>query len=525
MLEREKAETDDARAKKEQLYFENLKAPKQGQIVKGKIISVTKKDIVVDIGFKSEGVISLDEFPDRKDLKVGDEVEVLIEKLENDEGMVVLSRGKAEKIIGWERIINNYKEGDIITGRGLRKIKGGLMVNIGVEAFLPASQSTLRPPIDLDGLIGKDLDYKIIKINKSRKNIVVSRREVLQEKIEHRKQELLNKLQKGQLIKGKVKNITDFGAFINLGGIDGLLHITDISWGRISHPSEVLAVGDEIEVVVLNFDKDNMKISLGLKQKEPNPWEDVDKKYIVGSKVKGKVVNIVPYGTFIELEKGVEALVHISDLSWTKRINHPSEVLAMGDMVEAVVMSTNKQQRKISLGIKQVEPNPWLEVVTRYPVGSKIKGKVKNLTDYGAFVELDENIDGLIHISDMSWTRKINHPSEILKKGDKIETMVLSVDEENMKIALGLKQLKDDPWTSLVKRYPVNKEIVGTITKITNFGLFVEIDKELEGLVHISEIPQQIKPPLDEKYKVGEKVKVKVIKVDNEQRKIGLTLK
>lgn len=529
MLDNRKTKKEDVDAKEEidksQIYYETVKIVKQGQIVKGKIINITKKEVIVDIAFKSEGIILLDEFPNRETLGVGDEIEVLIEKLEDDHGMVVLSRNKAEKVMGWERIINNYKEGDIITGRGTRKVKGGLMVNIGIEAFLPASQSTLKPPIDLNSLTEKDLDYKIIKINKPRRNIVVSRKEALAEEIKHKRQDLINSLQKGQLIKGKVKNITDFGAFINLGGIDGLLHITDMSWGRVSHPSEILAVGDEVEVMVLDFNRDNMKISLGLKQKEPNPWEDIDKKYPVGSKVKGKVVNIVPYGAFIELEKGVEALVHISELSWTKRVNHPSEVLAIGDTVEAVVLSTDKQQQKISLGIKQIEPNPWLEVVIKYPVGSKVKGKVKNLTDYGAFVELDENIDGLIHISDMAWTKKINHPSEVLKKGEKVEAVVLSVDQENMKIALGLKQLSPDPWPELVKKYPVNTEVEGTVTKITIFGLFIEIDEALEGLVHISEIPKEIKPPLDEKYKVGDKLKVKVIKVDNEQRKIGLSLK
>ncbi|MFH0731943.1 MAG: 30S ribosomal protein S1 [Candidatus Omnitrophota bacterium] len=508
-----------------QLYSETFKTLKQGQITMGKIVSITSKEVVIDIGFKSEGVIALSEFPDKEKLKVGDEIRVFIEKLEDDHGMVVLSKNKADKIIGWDNVINNYKEGDIITGKGTYKVKGGLIVNIGVDAFLPASQSTLRPPIDLNTLIGKELEYKIIKINKSRKNIVVSRKEVLQEEVEHKKQDLLNKLEKGQLVKGRVKNITDFGAFVNLGGVDGLLHITDMSWGRVSHPSEVLAVGDDVEVMVLNFDKTNMKISLGLKQKEANPWEEVDKKYPVGSKVKGKVVNIVPYGAFIELERGVEALVHISELSWTKRINHPTEVLAIGDTVEAVVLSIDKQQQKVSLGIKQIEPNPWLEVITKYPAGSKVKGKIKNLTDYGAFVELDENIDGLIHISDMSWTRKINHPSELLKKGEKVEALILSVDQENMKIALGLKQLKDDPWSELVKKYPLGSEIEGTVTKITNFGLFVEIDKELEGLVHISEIADGAKQPLDTKYKVADKITVSVIKIDNEQRKVGLSLK
>ncbi|MBN1913423.1 MAG: 30S ribosomal protein S1 [Candidatus Omnitrophica bacterium] len=508
-----------------QMYAMTMKTLKPGEITKGKIIHISSKEMVIDIGFKSEGIIPLNEFPEKDTLKIGDEIDVLIEKLEDDNGMVVISRNKAEKIMGWEKIMNNYKEGDIISGRATRKVKGGLMVNVGIEAFLPASQSTLKPPIDLNSLIGKDLDYKIVKINKARRNIIVSRKEVLQVEVEQRRCELLDKLQRGELVKGKVKNITDFGAFISLGGIDGLLHITDMSWGRISHPSEVLAVGDEVEVVVLDFNKDSMKISLGLKQKQANPWEDIDRKYPIGSKVKGKIVNIVPYGAFIELEKGIEGLVHISELSWTKRINHPTEVLAIGDMVEAIVLSMDKQQQKISLGIKQIEPNPWLEVITKYPTGSKVKGKVKNLTDYGAFIELDDNIDGLIHISDMSWTKKMNHPSEVLKKGEKIEAVVLSVDQENMKLALGLKQLREDPWPELIKEYSIGRELEGAITKITNFGLFVEIAKDLEGLVHISEMPEDVKPPLEDRFKVGDKVSVRVIKVDGEQRKIGLSLK
>jgi small subunit ribosomal protein S1 len=439
--------------------------------------------------------------------------------------MVVLSKKKAERIAGWKNIIDNYNEGDVIKGRATKKVKGGLMVNIGVDAFLPASQSTLKPPIDLNSLLGKELDYKIIKINKPRKNIVVSRKEVLAAEREEEKQKLMDELEVGQLRKGMVKNITDFGAFINLGGTDGLLHITDMSWGRISHPSEILAVGDEIEVKVLDFDKDSMKVSLGLKQKTANPWEEVASKYPIGSKVKGKVVNIVAYGAFVELEKGIEGLIHISEMSWTKRINHPSEVLAIGDTVEAVVLSMDTDSQKISLGLKQLEANPWLDAPVKYPVGSTIKGKVKNLTDYGAFVELDENIDGLIHISDISWTRKLSHPSEVLKKGQKVETTVLSVDQENMKIALGLKQLQDDPWPAYIEKYKIDSTVEGTVTKITNFGIFVEFDKDLEGLIHSSELSDEQAGNLEEKYKVGDKIKAKIIKIDNESRKIGLSTK
>ncbi|MFC1807656.1 30S ribosomal protein S1 [Candidatus Omnitrophota bacterium] len=509
----------------EEIYFQTMKELKEGEIIKGKIISISNRDVVIDIGYKSEGLIPLEEFNSPDDIKVGDEIDVLLESKEDDSGMVVLSKKKAEKIVGWETIVNNNNEGDTIKGRGIRKVKGGLMVNIGVEAFLPASQSTLRGPIDLNSLLGKELDYKIIKINKPRKNIVVSRKELLAAEREEQRQKLLGGLAKEEVRKGVVKNITDFGAFINLGGIDGLLHITDMSWGRISHPSEILAVGDEIEVMVLDFDVNSTKVSLGLKQKTPNPWEEVESKYPIGSKIKGKVVNIVPYGAFVELEKGVEGLVHISEISWTKRINHPSEVLAIGDTVETIVLSIDKNSQKISLGLKQLEANPWLDAPVKYPVGTKVKGKIKNLTDYGAFVELDENIDGLIHVSDISWTRKISYPSEVLKKGQKVETIVISVDQENMKIALGLKQLQEDPWQDYVEKYKVNSEVEGAITKITNFGIFVEFDKELEGLIHISELSEEANGNLEEKYKVGDKIKAKIIKIDNDTRKIGLSTK
>jgi small subunit ribosomal protein S1 len=519
------APKDDSKSSFEEAYYESIKSLKEGEIIKGRIIGINKRDAVIDIGYKSEGLIPLSEFGHDADLKVGDEVDVLLEAIEDENGMVVLSKNKAEKIAGWENIINNYNEGDVIKGRATRKVKGGIMVDIGVEAFLPASQSTFKGPIELNGLLGKEFDYKIIKINKPRKNIVVSRKEVIAQERAEQKQKVLGELEKGQTRRGVVKNITDFGAFVNLGGIDGLLHITDMSWGRISHPSEVLAVGDEIEVMILDFDKENLKVSLGLKQRTPNPWKEVDNKYPVGSKVKGKVVNLVPYGAFIELEKGVEGLIHVSEISWTKRINHPSEVVAIGDIVEAVVLSVDMTSQKISLGLKQLEANPWLDAPVKYPENSHIKGKIKNLTDYGAFVELDENIDGLVHVSDISWTKKISHPSEVLKKGQKVEAIVLSVDQENMKIALGIKQLSEDPWPSYVEKYPVNTVVEGAITKIANFGVFVEFDKDLEGLVHLSEISEEPAGNLEEKYKIGDNVKAKIVKVDNETRKIGLSMK
>ena len=521
----EEALAADSKGSFEEAYYESVKSLKEGEIIKGRIIAISKRDVVIDIGYKSEGLIPLFEFGPNADIKVGDEVDVLLEAIEDENGMVVLSKNKAEKIAGWENIINNYNEGDVIKGKAMRKVKGGMMVDIGVEAFLPASQSTFKGPIELNSLLGKEVDYKIIKINKPRKNVVVSRKEVIAQEKAEQKQKVLGELEKGQIRKGVVKNITDFGAFVNLGGIDGLLHITDMSWGRISHPSEVLAVGDEVEVMILDFDKENLKVSLGLKQKTPNPWKDVGDKYPVGSKVKGKVVNLVPYGAFVELEKGVEGLIHISEISWTKRINHPSDVVAIGDMVEAVVLSADIGSQKISLGLKQLEVNPWLDAPVKYPENSHIKGKVKNLTDYGAFVELDENIDGLIHVSDISWTKKISHPSEVLKKGQKVEAIVLSVDQENMKIALGLKQLSEDPWPSYVEKYPVNTIIEGTITKVANFGVFVEFDKDLDGLIHISELSEEPTANLEEKYKVGDKVRAKIVKIDNESRKIGLSMK
>ena len=520
----EEALAADSKGSFEEAYYESVKSLKEGEIIKGRIIAISKRDVVIDIGYKSEGLIPLFEFGPNADIKVGDEVDVLLEAIEDENGMVVLSKNKAEKIAGWENIINNYNEGDVIKGKAMRKVKGGMMVDIGVEAFLPASQSTFKGPIELNSLLGKEVDYKIIKINKPRKNVVVSRKEVIAQEKAEQKQKVLGELEKGQIRKGVVKNITDFGAFVNLGGIDGLLHITDMSWGRISHPSEVLAVGDEVEVMILDFDKENLKVSLGLKQKTPNPWKDVGDKYPVGSKVKGKVVNLVPYGAFVELEKGVEGLIHISEISWTKRINHPSDVVAIGDMVEAVVLSADIGSQKISLGLKQLEVNPWLDAPVKYPENSHIKGKVKNLTDYGAFVELDENIDGLIHVSDISWTKKISHPSEVLKKGQKVEAIVLSVDQENMKIALGLKQLSEDPWPSYVEKYPVNTIIEGTITKVANFGVFVEFDKDLDGLIHISELSEEPTANLEEKYKVGDKVRAKIVKIDNESRKIGLSI-
>ncbi len=508
------------------IYEETLRDVKEGEIIKGTVVGLTSKEVLVDVGYKSEGIIPIDEFPDPQSIKVGDQIEVLIESKENEEGMIVLSKRKVERLQGWERVIAEHKEGDMVIGRVTKKVKGGLTVDIGVEAFLPASQVFLKGFGNFNQLLGQTLNFMIIKINKPRKNIVVSRKEAILREKEETKTKFMDELKAGQLVQGTVKNITDFGAFINIGpGVDGLLHITDMSWGRISHPSEVLAVGDKIEVMLIGIGKETGKLSLGLKQKTPNPWEAVESKYSVGSRVKGKVVNIVPYGAFVELERGIEGLVHISEFSWTKRIVHPSEVLAIGDTIEAVVLNIDKGNQKIALGIKQTEVNPWAEVAYKYPVGTQVKGKVRSFTDYGAFIELEEGIDGLLHNSDISWTRKINHPSEILKKGQRIEAVVLSVDAENRKLSLGMKQLVRDPWPEFATKFKPGTSAEGAITKITNFGLFVELAPDLEGLAHISELPIETLGKLEESYKVGDKVNVKVLRVDDAERRMALTLK
>ncbi len=509
----------------DKFYEDTFKDFKEGEVVKGKIVMLTPKEAIIDIGYKSEGCVALSEFPNSASLKVGDEVDVLLESKENDEGMVVLSKWKADRKMGWERIMKDFKEGDIIDGKVRRKVKGGLMVDVGLEAFLPASLVALRGFPNLDHYLGQVLKFRIVKINKARKNIVLSRKDVLKQEQEEIRTKLIQQLKKGEIRSGVVKNITDFGAFIDLGGVDGLLHITDMSWGRVSHPSEIVAIGDKIDVMILDVDQENVKVSLGLKQKTSSPWQDVEKKYPVGTKVKGKVVNILPYGAFVELEKGLEGLVHISELSWSRRITHPNEVLAIGDVVEALVLSIDSQAQKISLGIKQMETNPWLKVKERYPVGSRVKGKVRSLTEYGAFVELEEGIDGLVHISDMSWTKRINHTEDILKKGQKVEAVVLSVDQENRKIALGLKQLAPDPWPEIVQRYPVGLEVEGVVSKITNFGVFVELEKDLEGLLHTSELKDPPPSKLSDMFKVGDKVKARITKADAEQRKIALTMR
>ena len=506
-------------------YGKTFRRLNEGDIVKGKVLAIGQKDVYIDLGYKSEGIISVTEFKDVENLKVGDEYDVFVESKENEDGLISVSRRKIEKMQGWDKIAVTCKEGDFIEGKVTRKVKGGLMVDVGVEAFLPASLVALKGFGNVNQLIGQVLLFKIVKMNKARKNIVLSRKDAILKERETVKTKVMGELKSGELRKGVVKNITDFGAFVDLGGIDGLLHITDMSWGRISHPSEIVAIGDTIEVVVLNFDKDNMKVSLGLKQKTENPWRDVEKKYPVGTKIKGKVVNIMPYGAFVELEKGLEGLVHVSELSWTVRVNNPQDVLAIGDMVEALVLSVDPAGQKISLGVKQIEPNPWLEIKEKFSPGMKVDGKVRNIVDYGAFIEIEGGIEGFVHVNDMSWTKKINNPKEFLKKGQKAESMILSVDPDNQKISLGIKQLISDPWPDISKKYTLGTTLDGIITKITSFGLFVELEKDLEGLVHISELDVEPSSNLEERYKVGDKITAIVIKIDDVERKIRLSMK
>ncbi|MHC4871585.1 MAG: 30S ribosomal protein S1 [Planctomycetota bacterium] len=495
-------------------------------IVKGKIIRIIGDEVVVDINYKSEGYIAVQEFDDKSEIEPGKEIEVFLEDLDEDTGHLLLSKRKADRIRGWEKIMEEHSVDDIVTGKAMRKIKGGLLVDIGVPVFLPASQVDIRRTGDIAEYIGQDLECKIIKIDRERRNIVLSRRKILEEDRDHKKTKILSSLVKGEIRKGLVKNITDFGAFVDLGGIDGLLHITDMSWGRVSHPSEIVAIDDEVEVKVLDFDLDRERISLGMKQVTPNPWENIRDKYPIGSRVTGQVVNVMPYGAFIKLEEGIEGLVHISEMSWTRQISHPSEMVAIGDMIEVVVLDINEDKQELSLGMKQIDENPWTTVEEKYPVGTMISGRVRNMTGYGAFIELEEGIDGLLHVSDMSWTKKITHPSAMLKKGDKLDAVVLSVDQERKRVALGLKQMESDPWeTTIPEKYKVGDIVKGPVTKLTNFGAFVELDSDLEGLLHISEMADNKIEKPEEVANVGDELTVMVINIDKDDRKIGLSLR
>jgi small subunit ribosomal protein S1 len=502
-----------------------MKSFSEGSIVKGRVLQKRANEVLVDIGYKSEGVISLSEFEDSEPLEVGSEVEVLLERLENDEGMVVLSKEKAAQKQNWEKIVQIFNNGGLITGKVKAVVKGGLMLNVGVEAFLPGSQVDIIAPKDLRIYEGKTLECKIVKLNEERKNVVLSRRELIEAERAEKRAKLLGGIEKGGTVKGTVKNITDFGAFIDLDGLDGLLHITDMSWSRLNHPSEMLKVGQEIEVLVLDIDRDKERVSLGLKQKTMNPWDQIAEKYPVNMKVKGKVTNLVPYGAFVELEPGIEGLVHVSELSWTKRIARPADVLTQGQEIEAVVLGVSKEDQKVSLSVRQLDTNPWEIVTGKYPTGTRVKGKVRNLTAYGAFVELEEGIDGMIHVSDLSWTRKINHPSEMLKKGDDIEAEVLEIDKANQRISLSLKHLSDDPWKSIESRYKIGDLVSGKVSKVASFGAFIQLADEIDGLVHISQISNDRIEKVKEVLKIGQEVSARVIKVDKTERRIGLSIK
>ncbi len=505
-----------------QSSFDTLK---EGAIVPGKITEIRQNEVVVDIGGKAEGVIPASEFGDLGELQIGSQVEVILEKLEDKDGNPIISYDLAQQKKNWDNILQKCSEGSVVSGRVKTKVKGGLIVSIGVDSFLPASHIDIQPPKNLDQYIGQTYDFKVLKINLDRKNIVLSRRELIEEQRHQKRRDLLESIQPGQIRKGVVKNITDFGAFIDLDGMDGLLHITDMSWGRISHPSEMLKQGEEVQVMIIEVNREKERVSLGLKQTTKNPWDDIEHKYPVGAKVRGKVVNLVPYGAFVEIEPGVEGLVHITEMSWTKRITKPSEILKVGQELDAVVLGIQKEEQKISLGIRQLEPNPWDMVRHNYPIGARVRGKVRNMTTYGAFIELEEGIDGMVHISDMSWTRKINYPNELLKKGDEVDAIVLNVDPQQQRISLGMKQLAVDPWTDIDSYFRIGDVVQGTVTKIASFGAFVELANGIDGLVHISQITEDRVDKVKDVLKPGQSVTARVIKIDRDERRLGLSIK
>lgn len=497
---------------------------REGSIVTGTIQEIRPQVVLVDIGYKSEGAISISEFED-EEIEVGDQIEVLLERLENDEGIVVLSKEKAAHKQNWDKIVSVYRDGGLVKGKVKSVVKGGLMVNVGVEAFLPGSQVDIIPPRDLNEYVGKVYEFKIVKVNDDRKNIVLSRREVIEAERADQRQRFLETVKEGDKVEGLVKNITDFGAFVDLRGMDGLLHITDMSWGRVNHPSEMLHIGQSLEVVILEVDREKERVSLGLKQMTDNPWADIERKYPINSHVKGRVTKLLPYGAFVELEKGVEGLVHVSELSWVKRITRPSDVLKLDQEIEAVVLSISVKEQKISLGVRQLEDNPWADIESRFPIGTVIKGQVRNLTPYGAFVGLEEGIDGMIHVSDMSWTRKINHPSEVLKKGDEVEAIVLEIKKEDQRVSLGIKQLESDPWESINDRFKVGDMVTGQVAKIASFGAFVNLNGDIDGLIHISQLSEDHVERVKDVIKVGDEITARVIKVDSIERRIGLSIK
>jgi small subunit ribosomal protein S1 len=516
--------TDDGIASIMERAGANIGSP--NKVIKGRVVSISGDYVIVDVGLKSEGQIAKEEFDDAGGVTPGDEVEVLLEELEDQNGDLILSKRKADRIRGWEQLLQTKKEGDVVEGKVLRKIKGGLLVDIGVPVFLPASQVDVRRPGELGDYVGKTIRAAVLKIDLERRNIVISRRRFIEIEREEARKTLLTIVKEGDIVKGTVTNIAEFGAFIDLGGIDGLLHITDMSWGRVNHPSDIVKIGQEVEVKVLNIDREREKVALGLKQREPSPWEEIEKKYPVGARVHGKVVSLMSYGAFVRLEDGIEGLVHVSEMSWTRRVNHPSEIVQVDQDIDVVVLDFNKDKLEISLGLKQCEVNPWDLVAEHYPLGTVITGKVRNLANYGAFVEIETGIDGLLHISDMSWTKKIAHPNEVLKKGDEVKCVVIEVDQEKQRVGLGLKQLSEDPWVEAIpSAYRPGMIVKGKVTKITNFGVFVELEDGLEGLLHISELSdQKVENPMDV-VKSGQEVDVKILRVDTSDRKIGLSLK
>ena len=498
---------------------------KEGSVISGTVMEIRPTEVVIDFGGKAEGAIPAHEFLDLSELEIGSDIEVFLERLEDRDGNPQLSFDKAEQKKNWEKIVNTCEEGSVITGRVRSKVKGGLVVNIGVDAFLPSSQIDIQAPKNLDQFVGQTFDFKVVKINRERKNIVVSRRELIEERRQDKKREILTGIKPGETRRGMVKNITDYGAFIDLDGLDGLLHITDMSWGRISHPSEMVKTGEEITVCIIEVDQKRERVSLGLKQLSSNPWEDIEGKFPINAKVRGKVVNLVPYGAFVELEEGVEGLVHVTEMSWTKRITKPGEVLSVGDEVDAVVLGIQKEDQKISLGLRQLDVNPWDMATHNYPPGARVRGKIRNLTSYGAFLELEEGIDGMVHVSDMSWTRKINHPSEMVKKGDEVDAIVLEVDIDNQRISLGMKQLTDDPWEEIDRLYRMGDVVSGKVARVAGYGAFIELDHDIDGLVHISQISEERIEKVKDHLKEGDEVKARVIKIDKDERRIGLSIK
>jgi len=521
-------EEDSAEIDIEEMYEQSLRQIQEGELINGEIIKIDEEYVLVDIGYKSEGIIPIREFKDtdgKVTAKAGDKVDVVLERKENDEGVVTLSMERAKKIKVWDQIRDIQSSDGTIQGKVIHRVKGGLSIDVGLPAFLPGSQIDLQPIRDLDSLVGKVMDLKVLKYNKRRNNIIVSRRALLEEERVQHKAKTLSLIKEGSVLKGKVKNITDYGLFVDLGGIDGLLHITDMSWGRVSHPSTMYQRGDEITVKVISFDREKERVSLGIKQLKPDPWAEAPKKFAVGEKVVGRVVNITDYGAFIEIEEGVEGLIHISEMSWTKKVKHPSQIVSIGDTIEAVVLNLDTENKRVSLGIKQIKPNPWNVIEEKYPVGTIIEGRIKNITDFGLFIGIDEDIDGLVHISDISWTKKIKHPSELYKKGDEVQAKVLSIDKESERFSLGIKQLTKDPWEEIPEKFKPGTKVTGKITNITDFGIFVELEEGIEGLIHSSEISKAKTKTSLGKFQIDDVIQTLVVNVSQEDKKIGLSIK